>query len=143
MTEPKPTKREEALARAVAENKAEPFKIEPGYEEEARPLTARQEAVLKAVHVELGLTAPLDVLPPTDDDGSLTASATDPSRTRFAIDVDREGYLDRVAVRYEVAGKIGWAKLDSLDPVRDTLNLIARAARLATPINTEGTNAVE
>jgi hypothetical protein len=146
---------EQADAAARAEEKAQraasapapkprpAYVIEPGYEEQAHPMTARQEAVLTAIHKELGLRYALDVLPPVKGNGDLTASADSPSGRVF-MEIDPEGYISRVAARYEFAGFTGWATLDSADSdLALRVKEIARAARLATPVITAGTNAAE
>jgi hypothetical protein len=146
---------EQADAAARAEEKAQraasapapkprpAYVIEPGYEERALPLTARQEAVVAAIHKELDLRYPLDVLPPVRGNEDLTASADSPSGRVF-MEIDPEGYVQRVAARYEFAGFVGWATLDSADSdLALRVKEIARAARLATPVITAGTNAAE
>jgi hypothetical protein len=135
-------KREAALAQAEAENKAEAFRIEPGYEEQALPLTARQTAVLEALHADLWHS--YDVLPPVKGNPVIVASATDPSGARYLIELGPEGYIERMAVRYIIAGSVGWVSLSGTnDPIMQRLMLTARAARLANPIETIGTNAAE
>jgi hypothetical protein len=112
------------------------YRIEPGYEEEALPLTTRQVAVLAAVHDELGLDAPLDVLPPVERNEVVIASHG--TASRFLIEVDAAGYVDRAAVRYEVAGFTGWADLPNTTATdtpdfRLRIESIAAAARRTVP----------
>jgi hypothetical protein len=146
---------EQADAAARAEEKAQraasapapkprpAYVIEPGYEEQAHPMTARQEAVVAAIHKELGLRYPLDVLPPVKGNGDITASA-EAASGRVFMEIDPEGYISRVAARYAFAGFTGWATLDSADSdLALRVKEIARAARLATPVITAGTNAAE
>lgn len=129
------TDRREELFEEAAAARAVGYVIEPGYEEQAKPLTAKQAAVLTAIRTELGLPTPLVVLPPVEGNPGLSASAPTPSG-RFLIEVAPGGFLDRVAVRYEAAGYIGWADLPnsttaSSPEFRLRLESIAAAARHA------------
>jgi hypothetical protein len=93
----------------AAEEAAPAYIIEPGYEEQAHPMTARQEAVLTALHRELELTAPVDVIPPLEKLGIVVASFGEESR--FSLNVDPEGFLELVRVRVRVAGETEWVSL--------------------------------
>lgn len=111
------------------------YRIEPGYEEQAVPLTARQEAVLTALHANLNLTNPFEVLPPVAADHDVSASGSD-GDTRFVVDVDPEGYISRLAVRYDLGGAHGWATVPDGSQLSNRIKLVARTARLNTPAPT-------
>lgn len=110
--------RDEAIAAAIAGREADglnqpmlpAFVIEPGYEEQAHPMTRRQEAVLLAVSAELELTAPMDVIPPLEKLGDISASLGE-GGSRVALDIDAEGFLDGVRVRITVGGESEWLVL--------------------------------
>jgi hypothetical protein len=121
-----------------------PYVIEPGFEKQALPLTARQEAVVVAIHKELSLPTPFEVLPPVQGNPDLTASATDANGARVLIEVGSTGTVYRVAVWFEFAGFTGWATLgNSAAPLKLRVQEIARAVRRGAPALTDGTNAAE
>lgn len=86
------------------------LRIKPGYEEQAHPMSRRQEAVLLAISAELELTAPMDVLPPLTRLGDVAANFGDEG-SRVVVEVDAEGFIDKVRVRFIVAGTTEWVSL--------------------------------
>lgn len=130
--------REEAIAEAKTFREAQGFNqpmlpafvIEPGYEEQAHPMSRRQEAVLLGISAELELTSSMDVLPPLEKLGDVVASVGEEG-SRVAIAVDCEGFLTQVQVRFTVAGIVGWVDLgvSSGSAVYDRVKDAARLAR--------------
>ncbi|QGJ93480.1 hypothetical protein SEA_MUFASA8_31 [Arthrobacter phage Mufasa8] len=116
------------------------FQIEKDYEEEARPLTTRQIAVLNALHDNLVMTVPFDVLPPVEGNDDITASAEWDGSSRFLVEVDPEGFLVRVAVRFKIAGHTDWLNLSRTDRTTyfyDRVKLVARDARRTVPTDAQ------
>lgn len=125
-----------AAMEAEAAGAPQAYRIEPGYEEQARPLTTRQIAVLDALHANMQMPVPFDVLPPVRGNDDITASAEWEGSSRFLIEVDPEGFVDRVAVRYHVAGQTQWAELGRNDRstfLYDRVKMVAREGRRTVP----------